>query len=254
MVDIRQYTVTEFIEYLKSYRNKGAVLKASFIHHTWSPTAAQYHGRPTILGIRQSHLNRKPPMKDIACHAYACPDATVFNGRPPTTNNCACQYPDEYPSTWPAELRKISGGNYSWMNAYGFGIETIGNFDVEDPTKSVAMRTSLDVLAAVHEIWRIPIEHNFFHRDVSSKTCPGTRVTKEWVHEELRRRIEGGSVPPTELKVILGTGPEPEVIDCNAGVENGVTRSDLRPVAEALGYEVIDHIADQNKIYLRKKQ
>ena len=49
--------------------------------------------------------------------------------------------------------------------------------------------------------------------------------------------------------------PQSSIIKCNAKIENGVTRCDLRPLAEALGYEVIaDHIPDQGKIYLRKKE
>jgi len=187
VVTIRQYTVAQFRDYLQGYKDRGAILRATFLHHTWSPTAADYKGKATIEGIRRFHVSRG--FADIACHAYACPDGTVFNARPPSVGNCACQYPDEGASTWPAELRTLSGGNKAWMNAYGFGIETIGNFDVEDPAQSVAMRTSLDVLAAVHDIWGIPVGHCFFHRDVSSKTCPGERVTKTWVHAELRRRL-----------------------------------------------------------------
>ena len=187
MVTIKQHTIPAFVKYLRGYKERGAVLKASFLHHTWSPNASQYKGKSTIEGIRRFHRSRG--FSDIACHAYACPDGTVFNARPPNINNCACQYPDEGSSTWPAELRRISGGSKRWMNAYGFGIETIGNFDEEDPAQSVAMATSLDVLAAVHRLWAIPVTRCFFHRDVSSKTCPGDRVTKTWVHAELRRRL-----------------------------------------------------------------
>jgi len=46
--------------------------------------------------------------------------------------------------------------------------------------------------------------------------------------------------------------PGSEVIDCRPRIEDGVTRCDLRLLAERLGYEVYDHIADQGKIYLRK--
>lgn len=187
MVTIRQYTVPAFREYLTGYRRRGAVLRATFLHHTWSPTPATWRGMATMEGIRRAHRARG--FSDIACHAYAAPDGTVFNGRPPSAVNCACQHPDESPEKWPPELRRLSGGDPAWMNAYGFGCETVGNFDAEDPTASRAMWTALDVLAIVHELWAIPVEHCFFHRDVSSKTCPGERVKRDWVHAELRRRL-----------------------------------------------------------------
>lgn len=187
MVSIHQYSPAAFREYLEGYRRRGAVIRATFLHHTWKPTAAQYRGLSTIEGIRQAHLGRD--FRDIACHAYAAPDGTVFNARPPSVMNCACQAPDRPASEWPPELKRLSGGDESWMNAYGFGLETIGNFDEEDPTTSRAMATALDVLAMVHEIWDIPVEHAFFHRDVAHKSCPGTRVTRDWVHSEIRRRL-----------------------------------------------------------------
>lgn len=251
MVTIRQYSVAAFREYLRGYRERGAVIKCSFLHHTWKPTAAQYRGKSTILGIRRAHLARG--FSDIACNAYACPDETVFNARPPSVGNCACQYPDEGSSTWPKALRDLSGGSKRWMNAYGFGLETIGNFDSEDPAQSVAMHTSLDVLAAVHDLWSIPVAHCFFHRDVSTKTCPGERVTKTWVHAELRKRLAGGG----PLKVVLlpptAAHPHGEVIDCAPQVEDGTTRADLRPLAEALGYTVTPHL-ERDRLYLKRKE
>jgi len=250
VVTIRQYTIPEFRAYLQDYHDRGAKLRASFLHHTWSPTPADWQGMRTMEGIRSAHKARG--FSDIACHAYAAPDGTVYNGRPPTTNNCACQAPEKAYSQWPPELQALTGGNKSWCNAYGFGIETVGNFDSEDPAKSVAMRTALDVLADVHRIWGIPVVHCFFHRDVSSKTCPGSRVTKAWVHAQLEARLHGDAPVPTgDPRVVLLPGNT--VIECRAKLEGRVTRADLRPLAEALGYTVTAHIADQGKVYLTPK-
>lgn len=252
VVTIRQHTVAEFADYLRDWRERGAVLKATFLHHTWSPAASDYQGIETVRGIQRYHVHARG-YSDIACHAYTAPDGTVYNARPPSTNNCACQAPEKPVSAWPEALRRISGGQRDWPNAYGFGIETIGNFDAEDPTQSVAMKTSLDVLAEVHRIWRIPVGHCFFHRDVSHKTCPGNRVTKAWVHAELKKRLEGEPVSDT-VKIILGTGPEPEaVIDANARVEGGILRADVRPLLEGLGYTLHpEHIKTQGKLYIEE--
>lgn len=194
MVVIRQHTVAEFRSYLEQAKRTGAVLRASFLHHTYSPDASGYRGLATIEAIRNYHVHQRG-FTDIACHAYAAPDGTVFNGRPPSSNNCACQAPDKPASAWPAALRTLSGGVPGWMNRYGFSVETIGNFDAEDPATSAAMRTTLDVLASVHRVWAIPPEHCYFHRDVAHKTCPGSRVTRAWVQEELRRRLTVADKP-----------------------------------------------------------
>ena len=61
-----------------------------------------------------------------------------------------------------------------------------------------------------------------------------------------------------DLKIVLLPGSE--VIDCSPGIYSAydgddITLCRLRPLAEALGYEVIaDHLAEQNKIYLRMKK
>ena len=261
MVTIRQHTLPEFRAYLQGYRDQGALLYATFLHHCWQPTAPQYHGLSTIEGIRYSQMHRDPPMNDIACGAYTAPDGTVFNGRPPTSNNCACQAPPKGVdfADLPAELRSLisaSGESWrSWPNKYGFGVETIGCFDwdhpgapkSEDPATSMAMRTSLDVLAMVHELWAIPVEYCFFHRDVSPKTCPGERVTKAWVHSELRRRL---AVPEKPFRVdLLGTYLPADA----AELRGGETWVRLHDVAEVAGWELFWR-PDLNKVFVKSRE
>jgi len=253
MVSIRGYTVPAFREYLQGYRDRGAVLRCTFLHHTYSPTPANWNGLKTMQGIRTAH--RRRGFSDIACHAYSGPDGLVYNGRAPNVSNCACQYPDEGSSTWPAELRKLSNGSKRWMNAYGFGLETVGNFDEEDPAQSAAMSLSLDVLAQVHDIWGIPVAHSFFHRDVSSKTCPGKRVTKTWVRAELTKRMNAEPAP--KLRVILYPKTEEfpygQVVDCHPENPDGTTRGDVTPLAGAMGYRTHYDPANR-KVYLIPKE
>ena len=68
------------------------------------------------------------------------------------------------------------------------------------------------------------------------------------MHSQLRARLTGDI--GGALKVVLLPGSQ--VIDCRPEVDAGVTRCDLRPLAEGLGYEVIaEHLSTQRKIYLR---
>jgi len=193
--------------YLQGYKDNGTALFCSFLHHTLEPDGQSFNGMTTMRGIQYTHIHRtNPPGKDIYCHLYSWPDGTWCTGRPPSANNCACQAPPKTfaQSKLPSELRRLMAehnpGGFSWRswpNAYGFSVETVGNFNwpdgeksfSENPETSTAMAASLDALALVHEIWGIPVEHCFFHRNVSFKTCPGNRVSREWVHKELRRRL-----------------------------------------------------------------
>jgi len=53
------------------------------------------------------------------------------------------------------------------------------------------------------------------------------------------------------LKIVLLPGSE--IINCAPALEDGTMRCNVRQLAEALGVEVIaEHLADQNKIYLRR--
>lgn len=54
---------------------------------------------------------------------------------------------------------------------------------------------------------------------------------------------------PGPVKVVLLPGST--LIDCDGCLEGDRVRCDLRPLAEALGAEVHDHIPDQRKVYVR---
>jgi len=254
-VTIRQYTIEGFRAYLMM--QSGRHPKATVLHHCYRPNAQQYRGLSTIQGVQRTHMSGAFP-SGIAANCYTGPDGAIFNGRPLSWSNWAHAAKS---SKWPwsnvyAPLRALmvdSNGDpdYMWCNRWAFGVETVGDFDVEDPTTSRAMATSLDVIALVHKLYTIPVERCFLHRDVADKTCPGKRVTRAWVHSQLRARLTGDI--GGALKVVLLPGSQ--VIDCRPAVEAGVTRCDLRQLAEALGYEVIaDHLSTQRKLYVRKRE
>lgn len=247
LVTIRAHTLAQFEQYLRrqmAYRGP----RATFLHHCWRPNTAQYHGLSTIEGTRRYHLSHG--FSEIAANCYTGPDGVIFNARPLSMSNWAHAYVRR---SW-ADVKNRSGllhnlcaGKRGWPNRYGFGIETVGDFDQEDPTSSRAMETSLDVLAIVHRLWDIPAERCFFHRDVAHKTCPGTRVSRSWVHAELKRRLN-----EDPLRVVLLPGSD--VIDCRPAIEAGTTRCDLRGLGEGLGYDVIaDQLDEDNIIYIREE-
>lgn len=245
-VTIRQYTIDGFRAYLMML--SGRHPKATVLHHCWRPNAAQYRGLSTIQGIQRTHMAGAFP-SGIAANCYCGPDGAIYNARPLSWSNWAHAYVERAWSSVYEPARIVAGGDRAWFNTWGFGVETVGDFDAEDPTTSRAMATSLDVIALVHKLYTIPVERCFLHRDVANKTCPGKRVTRDWVHSQLRARLTGDI--GGALKVVLLPGST--VIDCRPVIEQGTTRCDLRPVVEALGYEVIaDHLPA--KLYVRKRE
>lgn len=245
-VTIHEYTIEGFRAYLLG--QSGRHPRATVLHHCWRPNAAQYRGISTIQGIQRTHMAGAFP-SGIAANVYTGCDGAIFNGRPLSWQNWAHAYVERAWSSVYEPARIIAGGDRAWFNHWAFGVETVGDFDAEDPATSNAMATSLDVIALVHKLYTIPVERCFLHRDVADKTCPGKRVTREWVHSQLRARLAGDI--GGALKVVLLPGST--VIDCRPVIEQGTTRCDLRPVVEALGYEVItDHLPA--KLYIRERE
>jgi len=244
-VTIRQYTIEGFRAYLLG--QGGRHPRATVLHHCWRPNAAQYRGISTIQSIQRTHMAGAFP-SGIAANCYCGPDGAIYNARPLSWSNWAHAYVERAWSSVYEPARIIAGGDRAWFNTWGFGVETVGDFDQEDPATSRAMATSLDVIALVHKLYTIPVERCFLHRDVADKTCPGKRVSRAWVHSQLRARLTGDI--GGALKIVLLPGSQ--VIDCRPVIEHGVTRCDLRPIADALEHDVIvEHLSTQRKIYLR---
>ena len=53
--------------------------------------------------------------------------------------------------------------------------------------------------------------------------------------------------------VVQAADGSSRVVECHLKVEGDVSRVDLRAVAEALGFVVTDHLADQGKVYVGRK-
>jgi len=197
------------------------------IHHTWKPTAADYRGIGTVRGVRRYHMQVRG-WSDNGYHVMIAPTGDIFLCRP---------------------LRR-AGAHVRGRNAHSIGVSFIANFDEDEPSQYGGLTTGHNVVAALLKRFALPVSAIRFHREFASKTCPGMKLYLS----EFRREVAevGGQLGDEQgqsLKVVLL--PENEMIECSARLQDGVTRADLRPLAEALGYEVHDHIGDQGKVYLR---
>ena len=91
------------------------------------------------------------------------------------------------------------------FNSFSFGIEVLGDYNVEDPrsgrgfacwtTAAAAVRVLLDWLGL-----KARRETVLFHRDdpTTRKTCPGTRVNKNWFLELVVTPAVHAAAPPSD--------------------------------------------------------
>ncbi len=252
---IRAYTLDEFItKYLPSQKPRRAI-KATVLHHTYRPNAAQYKGLTTIQGIRNYHVKTNG-WSDIGANAYAAPDGLVYNARPLSAANYAHANISRPWSQVPSDLVALAYDDRQFLNKHAFGIEVIGDFDVEPLSPMPkALDTGLRVLAAVHLRYNIPAKNMFLHRDAAAKSCPGSKITREWARAELQKRMDGTVVE--ERPLILqtrGIDAPSAVIDCNLRIENGTARVDLRPLLKHYGIDVhAQHLNTLGKVFVDDK-
>jgi len=182
--------MAEFGRWLQGQTPGHGSVRATVLHHTWLPTAGMFRGRSTIEGIRDYHKSRG--WSDIGANAYACPDGTVITGRPLSAGNWSHALVSR--SNVEAEAKALAGNDKLFFNHYGFGLETVANFD-EEPIHSgpsgVSYETALRVMTVVHTVYRLPANRLFFHRDVADKSCPGSHVHRADFRAELERRLRG---------------------------------------------------------------
>lgn len=157
----RYYTINEAIELVEGL-NIRRQIKQIHIHHTWRPTKAQYNNADDkeriILGMYNYHTKERG-WGDIAQHFTVSPDGLIWDGRSMEAN--------------PASI--------AGMNMGAIAIEMIGDFDIgrenlEDPQLRAVTRLTW----ALIEKFNLSLEDIIFHRESSSKTCPGTSINKEW--------------------------------------------------------------------------
>ena len=213
--------------------------RGTVLHHTWRPDEKQYAGRPTIANIRSFHMKPKSQggrgVSDIMANAYACPDRTVFTGRPLDTGNWAHAYISRThpePEAW-----AFCGYNRSFPNHCLFGLETVADFDRGDPygrgLAGVAYECALQTLAAVHKLFGLPASSLFFHRDFADKSCPGDKLSRSRVRQDLADLLGEG---PREPAIVLCLpGAQGLVVDCEPEMVGERMTCRAEPLLDALG-------------------
>ena len=185
------------------------------LHHTWKPRQADYAGRRTIEGMWRVHTEDNG-WSDIAQHVSIAPDGTIWIGR---NFNWA-----------PASAVGFNGNS----SAGPFMIEMIGDFDLgrESPTQEQKDST-VAVIRAVQDKFRLSADRLRFHNEMSSKSCPGESQDKAaWiaavgafqppVAPRDRSRAAFPNAAPQSLSIISAMQPAAEQTDDMTRAEHQV--------------------------------
>jgi len=131
------------------------------IHHTWKPTVKDWKGQSTFLGIKKYYEGK---LWTRGPHIFIAPDGIWL---------MTDMQKDGYHAGIVGNWRSI-------------GIEVVGDYDHvkwENPIKELA----LFVIDSLQRKLNISDNEIKFHRDYSTKSCPGNAITKEWLMQELQR-------------------------------------------------------------------
>lgn len=219
----RQVSLAEFQQHLNNLKMPRAINEV-IVHHTWSPTAAQYRGIATVAGVRRYHMHVRG-WSDNGYHVMIGPPGDLFLCRP----------------------IERTGAHCLGHNGRSVGVSFIANFDVENPAAYAGLEVGYRVVAALLGRFDLGTGAIHFHREFADKTCPGLRLDLTAFRQEVAKRTE--SAAGADLRIVLLPGSKE--IACRARLEGEVTRADLRPLAEGLGYEVLDRIREEGKVYVR---
>lgn len=193
------------------------------LHHTWSPTAAQYRGQSTWDAIRRYHVETNK-WSDIGYHFGIGPDLSLWRLRP---------------------VEKV-GAHVLGRNAHTIGLCVLGNYDAEDPAPVLpfAATVAADILRHYH-LGPAAIR---FHREFQNKSCPGTRIVladfRQRVQQAMSRTQTGGiteqaAATPPPLAVVLNG----QIVECSPVLTDGRLRVFPGPYCAALGSSIVPEIA-----------
>jgi len=183
----RQLTIHEFSRYL-SQKHFGKLAPDSIVlHHSCKYKLQEWNGHDSLLAIK-TDLESKghcagphivvsydgiwlfTDMYNIGTHGeegdatYKHLDGRIYRGH-------------EVPSN----LHDY--GNFKLQN-YSIGIIVIGDYDLET-WNGETKRNALYCVDMLIKRLQIPYQRVYFHREFTSKTCPGKMITKDWLFKEI---------------------------------------------------------------------
>lgn len=161
------FTGDDFLRYVRGLQWFDPRPNRLFLHHTWKPTKETWNGMATMDAMHRTY--RTHVWYDAAGVQHV--GWTVF--------------PHIFVAEdgiWLMNDLRVDGAGVTGHNHRSIHVEMVGNYDLELPSGQTWESTKLVLTALMETLGIAEVE---FHRDFAAKTCPGSRVTKEWVRGEL---------------------------------------------------------------------
>ena len=169
-------------------RSQSRAWKGILLHHSASPTAAQYEGIETIRAIERYHIDVNK-WRAIGYNFVFAPDGSIFTGRPLDMVGAHAGTPNAW------ALKEFGGSN--GPNQWLIGLCAIGNYD--NGTPSEALKDSLRLVSRLLA-QRFDLDYWLGHYEVHATACPGKALKGfEWME-------------PLDVKAMFAT-PSPWAAD-----------------------------------------
>lgn len=174
VIDGRVMSEGEFVSYIEGLAMPEPLPTRVFLHHTWKPTRESWNGASTIYAMKryyEQQLWRDSGGKlregwTAGPHLFVADDGI-----------------------WLFSDIRYDGVGVLGHNTGTRHLEMVGNYDDELPS-GATLRNTIAALGILHVKLGLDIANLNFHRDFSSKTCPGRAVTKEWIIPQVAQWIE----------------------------------------------------------------
>ena len=172
-IDGRVMSPEEFVHYVEGLHIADPQPTRVFLHHTWRPTRETWRGHETILGMkayyeRQIWEDRYGNLHEgwnAGPHLFVADDGIWLF------------------SDLAHDGVGVYGHNYRTRH-----LEMVGNYDDELP-QGATLENTVAALGILHERLGLDIQQLNFHRDYSTKTCPGRAVTRAWIIPQVAQWI-----------------------------------------------------------------
>lgn len=154
----RRLDLHEFRDYCAGYNFGTQPADKLVVHHTWRPTRSSWNSATSIQGLKRYYEGKGWP---AGPHLFVAEDGI-----------------------WLFSPMRANGIHAGELNHRSIGIEVVGDYD-QEKWSGKTKENALGVIKVLMNQLGIDKQHIFFHRDVSSKSCPGRAITKEWLFAQL---------------------------------------------------------------------
>jgi len=173
-IDGRVLSADEFVHYVESLDFPHPRSNRIFLHHTWRPTRAEWRGRDSIMAMKAFYEQRLWKDSEGQLHEGWTAGPHLFIA-------------DD--GIWLFSDLRYDGVGVYGQNYRSRHIEMVGNYDAQLPSGQL-LENTVAALGVLHERLGLDINHLNFHRDFSTKSCPGWAVEKAWIIPQVAEWIQ----------------------------------------------------------------